>query len=89
MYLDMLTQKQELYNVIESLPEELSGKIIDYVEYVKFSYVMDRSNAPADLVVTSKEELIKKLEEGERDIENGNVCSLAELYAELDEIVTS
>ncbi|MCL2366864.1 MAG: hypothetical protein FWC75_07460 [Oscillospiraceae bacterium] len=85
----MLTQKQELYNVIESLPEELSGKIIDYVEYVKFSYVMDRSNAPADLVVTSKEELIKKLEEGERDIENGNVCSLAELYAELDEIVTS
>ena len=82
----MSTQKQELYNVIETLPEELSAQIIDYIEYVKFSYTMDRRNAPANLVVKSRKDLIKKLEDGERDIEAGRVCSLDELYSELDEI---
>jgi hypothetical protein len=83
----MSTQKQELYNVIETLPDELSYKVIDYVEYVKFAYVMN--NAPEELIIRSKEDLIKKLEEGEEDIKNGNVCSLEEAFAEVKEILAN
>ena len=83
----MSTQKQELFDVIESLPEELSYKVIDYVEYLKFAYIMSEINAPSNLVIKSKEDLIQKLEEGMRDTENGNVCSLEEAFAEVDEIL--
>ena len=51
-------QKQRLYNVIEELPEELSNKVIDYVEYLKFSYII--SNAPKELIIKDKENLKKK-----------------------------
>ena len=85
----MSTQKQELYNMIDTLPEELSDKVIDYVEYLRFVYVMGEENVPSDLVVKSKKDLIKKLEEGEKDIENGDVCSPKELFAELDEILAN
>ena len=34
----MTLKQQELYNVIESLQEELSIKAIDYIEYLKFTY---------------------------------------------------
>jgi hypothetical protein len=35
---DMSPQKQELYDAIETLPEELLEKVIDYIKYLKFSY---------------------------------------------------
>lgn len=35
----MTMKQKELYNVIESLPEELSNKVVDYIEYLKFSYM--------------------------------------------------
>ena len=85
----MSTEKQELYNMIDTLPEELSDKVIDYVEYLRFVYVMNESNAPSDLVIKSKEDLIQKLEEGEKDIANGDVCSKEELFAEMDEILAN
>ena len=85
----MSTQKQELYNMIDTLPEELLDKVIDYVEYLRFVYVMNEANVPSDLVIKSKEDLIQKLEEGEKDIENGNVCSKEELFAEIDEILAN
>ena len=83
----MSTQKQVLYNAIETLPEELSEKIIDYIEYVKFSYVMDESNIPEELVVRSKEDLVEKLKAGEKDIETGNVHSVDEVFASLEEML--
>ena len=83
----MLTQKKELFDMIETLPEELSDKVFDFVEYLKFAYVMNEEVAPAELVIRSKEDLIEKLEEGIRDTESGNVCSLEEAFAEVDEIL--
>jgi len=80
----MLTQKQELYNAIETLPDELSDKIIDYIEYVKFSYILTHDNIPERLVIKDKEDLIQKLKKGERDIEMGNVSPAKEVFARLD-----
>ena len=57
----MTVKNQELYNVIEKLPEELSVKSI--------------------------EDLREKLEEGRKDFESGNVCSLEEAYLEVQKVL--
>ena len=58
----MSVKKQELWNIIETLPNETSNKVIDNVEDLKFSYVIDQ--APRKLVIRSKKDLREKLEEG-------------------------
>jgi len=58
----MSIQKQELYNIIESLPEELSSKVMEYIEYLKFASITD--NAPEDLIIKDKDDL-KKITVGE------------------------
>ena len=35
----MTVKKQELYNIIDALPDELLTKVIDYIEYLKFTEV--------------------------------------------------
>ena len=52
----MTMKQKELYNVIESLPEELSNKVVDYIEYLKFSYITN--NAPDDLVIKDDKDLL-------------------------------
>ncbi len=81
----MSIQKQELYNIIESLPEELSSKVMEYIEYLKFASITD--NAPEDLIIKDKDDLKKKLEKGIQDTENGNVCSVDEAFSEIEEML--
>ena len=77
----MTTKQKELYDVIESLPEELSTKVIDYL---KFSYM---TKAPEDLIIKDDKDLLKKLKKGMEDIANGKVCSVEEAYEEVKEIL--
>ena len=81
----MTARKQELYNVIETLPEELSNKVIEYIEYLKYSMITSKS--PKNLIVKDKKDLREKLEEGIKDTENGRVCSLDEAFLEIDSIL--
>ena len=37
----MTVRKQELYNVVEALPEELSNKVLEYIEYLKYTDVIN------------------------------------------------
>ena len=83
----MTTQQKELQNVIDTLPEELSHKVIDYVEYLKFAYIMNEANVPADLVIKSEEDLVQKLEKGIKSTDSGNVCSLEETMAGVNKIL--
>lgn len=55
----MTVKNQELYNVIEKLPEELSIKVLDYIEYLKFSNATN--NAPKELIVKNKKEKIAEV----------------------------
>lgn len=80
----MTVQQQELFNIIETLPDELSNKVIDYIEYLKFTTVID--NAPERVVIKNKKDLRKKLEEGIKDSDNRNVFSVDEVFKEVDEI---
>lgn len=81
----MTVKEQELYNVIRGLPDELSIKVLDYIEYLKFSNATN--NAPKELIVKDKKDLRKKLEEGMKDFESGNVCSLEQAHAEVQKIL--
>ena len=81
----MTTKQKELYDVIESLPEELSTKVIDYIEYLKFSYM---TKAPEDLIIKDDKDLLKKLKKGMEDTANGKVCSVEEAYEEVKEILS-
>ena len=78
----MSTEKQELIKSIETLPEELISKLFDYMEYLRFTSIIN--NAPENLIIKDEEDLRKKLEEGLQDIEDGNVCSLDEAFEEIE-----
>lgn len=77
----MTNKQKELYNIMEKLPEELLIKVLDYIEYLKFSNAIN--NAPKELIVKDKNELIEKLKEGIKATENGQVSSIDEVFDKL------
>ncbi|MEG0873151.1 MAG: DUF2281 domain-containing protein [Clostridia bacterium] len=83
----MSTEKRELYNIIDTLPEELSAKVLDYIEYLKFTTIIDEKDIPNELVIKSKEDLIQKLGNAEDSISKGDVFSSEEVFAEIDQIL--
>lgn len=78
-------KQKELYNVIESLPEELSNKDVDYIEYLKFSYVTNK--VQNSLMIKDDKDLLGKLKKGMEDTNNGKVCSVEEAYEEFKKIL--
>ena len=75
------------------LTEELTKKAIQDMEKVcKFiSDVLKQdedcdaeNKAPSNIVIKDKSDLIKKLEEGIEDIDNGRVCTIDEAFEEID-----
>lgn len=59
-------EKQKLYSEIETLPEELTNQVIDFIEYLKLSYI--GTEAPESVTIKSKEDLKEKLQKGLEDI---------------------
>ena len=76
---------QEIYNIIETLPEELYSKVLDYIEYLKFTTIIDK--APNDLIKKKKKDLRKKIEEGIQDSKDGKVCSMNDVFEEVEKIL--
>lgn len=81
----MNVKKQELYNIIEKLPKELSSKVLDYIEYLKFYIIVN--NAPQNIIIKDKQDLRRKLLEGIKDTDNGNVCTINEAFSEVEKIL--
>ena len=78
----MTTKKQELYNMIETLPEEFLNKVIEFIEYLKYTDVVN--NESQDFIIKDKKDLRKKLEEGIKDTDNEKVCSIDETFSEIE-----
>ena len=72
--------------MIESLPEKLSNKAIDHIEYLKFSYM---TKAPDDLIIKNDKDLLEKLKKGMEDTNNKKVCSVEEAFEEVNEILAN
>ena len=81
----MEAKKKELYDIIETLPEELSNKVIDDIEYLKFASIIN--NAPSELVIKDEKDLREKLKEGIEDSKNGNVSSVEETFFEIETVL--
>ncbi len=80
----MSIEKQKLYNEIETLPEELTNQVINFIEYLKLSYI--DTEAPDGTTIKSKKDLKEKLQKGLDDIKANKVYSLEEIFAKIDNI---
>ncbi|MBR1802703.1 MAG: hypothetical protein IJ777_01865 [Clostridia bacterium] len=80
----MSIEKQKLYNEIETLPEELANQVINFIEYLKLSYI--DTEAPDTVTIKSKKDLKEKLQKGLDDIKANKVYSLDETFAKIDNI---
>ena len=56
----MSIEKQKLYNEIETLPEELTIQVVNFIEFLKLSYV--DGEAPESVTIKSKKDLKEKLQ---------------------------
>lgn len=81
----MTVKQKELCNIIEELPDELSNKVLDYIEYLK--YTMTINSAHQDVIVKDKKDLRKKILEGIKDTEKGKTCTIDEAFREIEEII--
>ena len=82
--INMSIEKQKLYNEIETLPEELTNQVINFIEYLKLSYI--DAEAPDSVTIKSKKDLKEKLQKGLDDIKTNRVISLDEAFAKIDNI---
>jgi len=75
----MSLEKQELLKSIETLPEEIVLQVLDYMEYLKFNYIINQT--PEELIIKDKENLKKKLEEGLKDISEEVIIAYEPVWA--------
>ena len=80
----MSIEKQKLYNEIETLPEELTNQVINFVEYLKLSYI--DKEVPDSITIKSKKDLKEKLQKGLEDIKENKVYSLDEVFKKIENI---
>lgn len=80
----MSIEKQKLYNEIETLPEELTKQVINFIEYLKLSYI--DTEAPDSVSIKSKSDLKEKLQMGLDDIKENKVMTLDEAFTKIDNI---
>lgn len=78
----MSIEKQKLYNEIETLPEELTNQVVNFIEYLKLSYI--DTEAPDSITIKSKKDLKEKLQKGLDDITANKVYSLDEVFNKID-----
>ena len=80
----MSMEKQKLYKEIDTLPEELTNQVINFIEYLKLSYI--ESEAPESVEIKSKSDLKEKLQKGLDDIKQNRTYSLDEVFQKLDNL---
>ncbi len=80
----MSIEKQKLYNEIETLPDEFASQVINFIGYLKLSYI--DTEAPENITIKSKKELKEKLQKGLDDIKENKVYSLDEAFEKIDSI---
>lgn len=54
--------KQKLYDETDTLPEELTNQVIDFIEYLKLLYI--DKEASDSVIIKSKKDLKEKLRKG-------------------------
>ena len=81
----MSEQQKRVYEAIIDLPEDVCNRILEYIDEIKFNMVIN--NAPEELIPKNEEDLQKMLEEADKDIEAGDVCSFDEVVTEINKML--
>ena len=79
----MTIEKQQLYNEIDTLPDELTNQVINFIGYLKLTSI---DGAPESVKIKNKKDLREKIQKGLDDIKEGKVYSIEETFEELDNI---
>ena len=66
------------------MPEELTNQVINFIEYLKLSYI--ESEEPESVEIKSKSDLKEKLQKGLDDIKQNRTYSLDEVFQKLDNL---
>ena len=77
-------EKQKLYKEIDTLPEELTNQVINFIEYLKLSYI--DSESPESIEIKSQKDLKEKLQKGLDDIKLNKTYSLDEVFHKIDNL---
>ena len=64
----MSIEKQRLYNEIDTLPEELTNQVINFIEYLKISYV--DTDVPDNIIDDINANRVYSIEEVFNKIDN-------------------
>ena len=80
----MSIEKQRLYNEIDTLPEELTNQVINFIEYLKISYV--DTDAPDNIMIKSKKDIKEKSQQGVVGICAISVYAIEEVVNKIDNI---
>ena len=80
----MSMEKQKLDKEIDTLPEELTNQVINFIEYLKLSYI--DSESPESIEIKSKKDLKEKLQKGLDDIKLNKTYSLDEVFHKIDNL---
>ncbi len=81
---NMSIEKEKLYNEIETLPEELTNQVFNFIEYLKLSYIDTES--PESVMIKSKKDLKEKLQKGLDDVKANKLYSLDDVFAKIENI---
>lgn len=76
----MQTNKQKIYH------NSSKKKFNNHPKYLKFVKISNQ--APNSVTIKSKDDLLKKIEDGIKDTENRNVCTIDEAFKEINSIFT-
>ena len=80
----MSMEKQKLYKEIDTLPEELTNQVINFIEYLKLSYI--DSESPESIEIKSQKDLKEKLQKWLDDIKLNKTYSLDEVFHKIDNL---
>ena len=80
----MSIEKQRLYNEIDTLPEELTNQVINFIEYLKISHL--DTEAPDEIMIKNKKDLKQKLQKGIDDVNTNRVYSIEEVFNKINNI---
>ena len=77
-------EKQKLYKEIDGLSEELTNQVINFIEYLKLSYI--DSESPESIEIKRKKYLKEKLQKWLDDIKLNKTYSLDEVFHKIDNL---
>ena len=80
----MSIEKQKLFDEIETLPEELTNQVVNFIEYLKLSYIS--SDAPDSVIIKSKKDLKEKLQKGLDDMKGNRTKTIEEVFNNISNI---